>query len=157
MARYESDFSGIGGGFGRPRGRDPNYRDGYQGMRMSGGRGRAAYGSHRMWRAEDLEDAGGFAGIHGGHPDRRQRGRDPQSGVHDPFNDPAFLRQFNAYGPHSQGPRRGYGHEMVRRDSYPAERSWSPPRLYRPGYTNRGITDAGYSEGWARGPMRGAR
>jgi hypothetical protein len=45
----------------------------------------------------------------------------------------------------------------VRRRGDHAPGLWTPRGDFRPEYGNRGLTDAGYSEGWARGPMRGAR
>ena len=62
MARYEKEFWGMPGEFTESRGLDPNYRDGYHGMRMVGGNGRAAYGAHRWAREGDLEREGGYRG-----------------------------------------------------------------------------------------------
>ncbi|HUE97507.1 MAG TPA: hypothetical protein VMN39_12675 [Longimicrobiaceae bacterium] len=68
MARYEYEFKGITARFVEPEGMDPNYRGGYRGMRMQGREGRAPYGSHRLTHPIDMEEWGGFAGIHGGSP-----------------------------------------------------------------------------------------
>jgi len=162
MERYEDEFMGIPGGFAEARGLDPNYRDGYGGMRMRGGNGRAAYGDHRLMRAQDLETEGGFGGIHPIRDDgylERIAGRwEDEGGVGDPFANPRLLRDFNAHSPEYGPPRPfRYDQEMEGSQRRMRERDWSPRRAYREGYTNRGVTDAGYSEGWAYGPMRGAR
>ena len=162
MARYETDFIGMPGLFRNPSGLDPNYSGGYGGMRMAGGGGRAAYGSHRLFHQRDLETEGGFRGIHGGAGRGGRQRFDPtwevRGGVRDHYRDGGVLREFNANSPQFAGPIRGrYDREMGDRQRFLPERQWSPPRTYRPGYSNRGMTDAGYSEGWAFGPMRGAR
>jgi hypothetical protein len=161
MARYEREFSGMPALFTSPRGLDPNFEDGYGGMRMSGGRGRAAYGAHRFGHRYDLETEGGFGGIHGGSAQRGYR-RDPaweaHGGVVDPYMGRRPLDDFNAMSPRYAGPRRyRYDSGMDDRQRHLPEPRWTPSRAYRSGYTNRGVTDAGYSEGWAFGPMRGSR
>jgi hypothetical protein len=167
MTRYQRDFAGIRGA-GEARGMDPNFRNGYGGMRMGGGNGRAPYGAYRWDRARDLETWGGFEGWgpdgrgRGGagrgrpefHPDVEQRG-----GLRSPYGDERILREFNTRSPElsrNRG-RTRYGGEMEPRERGPVDRPWSPQRDFRPEYSNRGVTDAGYSEGWARGPMPGAR
>lgn len=147
--RYVDEFAGIPAGFRRPGGQDPNYRDGYAGMRMGGGGGRAPYGAHRMWREHDLETAGGFHGAHDFHdgPNRLPDPRWEREGMGIPH-----LRRLE-----SGSRRERYGGDLERRVQRRPEPGWAPDRGYRPGYTNRGLTEAGYGEGWARGPMRGAR
>jgi hypothetical protein len=163
MARYIDEFVGISAGFRAPSGADPNYRDGYAGMRMIGGRGRAAYGAHRLSREEDLGTAGRFGGLlvsgRGGirpHSDPRW---EESGGIGASYRDPRLLHDFNAHSPayldDDQRSRSGHGLERGRR--YVRAPGWSPRRAYHPRYTNRGVTDAGYSEGWARGSMPGAR
>jgi len=73
MARYQTDFEGFPAAFGSPAGLDPNYRDGYRGMRMRGDGRQASYGAHRLARREDLETLGGFQGIYGGPTTARER------------------------------------------------------------------------------------
>jgi hypothetical protein len=160
MARYQRDFVGIRGE-GRAEGMDPNFRGAYGGMRMGGGHGRAPYGAHRWDRAHDLQAWGGFQGR--GH-EGGSRGRpefrpewEQRGGLRSPYGDERVLRDFNSHSPDVRWHRGGYGREMERRDSGPVDRPWNTERDFRQGYSNRGITDAGYSEGWARGPMRGTR
>lgn len=164
MARYEREFFGMPGEFRESRGLDPNYVDGYHGMRMGGGYGRAAYGSHRLMRERDLETEGGYYGTlrdprsPGGAYDPRwmdPRWERSDSG-HSPYDARRAIQDFNSHSPEFAGPppRLRYDADVRGRDLEP---SWGPQRSFRRGYTNRGITDAGYSEGWARGPMRGSR
>jgi hypothetical protein len=161
MARYETEYQGIPAAFAEARGLDPNYRDGYWGMRMTGGGGRAAYGMLRARLSQDLETAGGFGGIHG-HSDRAQirsrYGREESGGVRDPFRDLDFIRDFNARSPMYDGDRRsGERYPAGPRDQIAHERSWSPNRTEDGHYGDRSISEGGYGEVWARGPMRGAR
>ena len=160
MARYATDFEGIPGGFAAPTGMDPNYRDGYHGMRMRADPRQAAYGAHRRTRRSDLGTAGGFDGIHDAPEfDWITPGPDGSpGGVRDPFTDDEFLRDFDARGqryapdPASSSTDR----ELPVRQA----RDWERPHGMDPhetGYSNRGMPPAGYGEGWARGPMRGAR
>ncbi|MEX2584360.1 MAG: hypothetical protein WD766_13915 [Gemmatimonadota bacterium] len=161
MARYEREFSGMPAYFRGAQGMDPNYVEGYHGMRMQGGRGRAAYGAHRYQQREDLGTEGGYGGIHGRggaeryprlHPEWEESG-----GVRDPYRNRGMMQDFNSRSPSFARPPSRYDREIDERQRFLPERQWMPRGTYRPGYTNRGITDAGYSEGWAFGPMRGAR
>jgi hypothetical protein len=169
MSRYQRDFAGIPSR-AEATGMDPNFQEGnpYGGMRMRGGRGRAAYGAHRWDREPDLETWGSFHGVHGpGRPFGGSRSRRPDphpeweisGGMRNPFTDERQQRDFDSRSrlPERSGPPPRYGRDLERREGGPIDRSWSPARGFRPGYSNRGVTDAGYSEGWARGPMRGAR
>ncbi|MEX2571150.1 MAG: hypothetical protein WD737_07570 [Gemmatimonadota bacterium] len=163
MARYEREFMGIPAEFTEARGMDPNHSGHYRGMRMGSGQGRAAYGAHRLVHERDLGTEGGFAGLHGRSDDARARPFDPRwndhGGVGDPSRRGRLLHDFNANSPMyaRPSPRPRYGRELERRERFLLERAWLPSRQYRPGYSNRGMTEGGYSEGWARGPMRGAR
>ena len=158
MARYEEEFAGMPARARPPTGVDPNFRGGYGGMRMHGGYGRAAYGAHRMDHLHDLEGSGGYGGIHPGGPPQRWRGYDrdwhEMGGVRR-FRDPHFLHEYNANSPALR--RRGYGAEMEPvREPWPVQ-TWEHQGRYRPGYSNRGMSDGGYSEPWAHFPMRGGR
>ena len=160
MSRYSTDFEGIPGGFAAPTGMDPNYRDGYHGMRMHGDAGQAAYGAHRRAHRHDLETAGGFDGIHDA-PEFDWVASEPTTGlggVRDPFTDEEFLRDFDSRG-------QRFAPDPQRRSSDRAlplrhGQDWEYPdetEPYNPRYSNRGMPPGGYGEGWARGPMRGAR
>ena len=153
MARYEYEFSGIPARFVEPSGMDPNYRGGYRGMRMSGRDGRAPYGSHRIAHPGDMEGWGGFGGIH--------EGRVPTAGwdwgeghSHYGARRTQLIREFNANSP---ALRRQSPSDEDRRQRQLPERDWAVPRNYRPGYSNRGLSDSGFGESWARFPMRGGR
>lgn len=157
MARYVDDYQGISGQFERPRGIDPNYRGPYRGMRMRSEPGQAAYGRHRLTHPEDFEGSGGFLGRYGrrglytGEFEAGYGGQGGGGGVRDLRRDRQALREFNANSPQLRG-EQGYD-----RDARPRREPRFPhPRYDRPDYANRGIA-GGYSEGWAWGPMRGAR
>lgn len=164
MARYVDDYQGIVGHDVAPRGMDPNYRGGYGGMRMGGGRAQAEYGWYRMRHPDDFEGSGGFAGFSGRY-DRAmkprqlyhgavQHGGRGDGGVRSLRYDRELLRDFNANSPALSRERGRYDVEQRR----PLPRGISPwSRRQEPGYSNRGIVDAGYAEGWAWGPMPGAR
>lgn len=175
MARYIDEYRGISGHDEPPHGMDPNYRGGYGGMRMGGHPGQAAYGRYRMGHGDDLGGANGAFGMypgrgmytgeyeagydrpghrgyepnwHGGGYDRGVRGGRGGGGVHGWRDD----RMVWGRGP-------GYDQGMGGR-TQPGryDRSmFGHDRGYRPGYANRGVGSGGYSEGWAWGPMRGAR
>ncbi len=139
---------------------DPNYdENGYWGMRMRGSRGRAAYGWYRRDWADDLETAGGFGGIHG--PSQYVGGPkgDPaweEGGISVPHRDIRVIRDFNSNSPMFDGDATP-GNSLISPQNQPPVRSWERRAGFRGMYSDRGLTDAGYSEGWARGPMRGAR
>lgn len=155
MSRYEYEFSGIPARFVQPQGADPNYRGGYGGMRMHGREGRAPYGSHRLTHPGDMDGWGGFGGI---HEETRRPGRSGwdfgEAVGHPDIRGREMIREFNAYSPALQRTEPG---RLERRDRSARDRDWTVPRDYRPEYTNRGIGDSGYSEHWARFPMRGGR
>lgn len=162
MARYTDEYEGITGGFRPPRGLDPNYRGGYHGMRMEGGPEQAEYGRYRLRHRDDFQGVGGFdggySGYYGGRRERSAPDHYPErewGGLRDPRYDREFIRDFNANSPVL---RRGgrYGSEMERGrgpDDAPGRTHWG----YDPRYANRGLSSSGFGEGWARGPMRGAR
>lgn len=165
MARYYDDFQGIIGHDLPGRGMDPNYRGAYRGMRMGGDRYQAAYGRYRLSHADDFGGSGGFRGRYGVHPAPRggwpaRQGRElfeqgrGGGGVRDLRYDRELLHEFNANSPSlERGGRYDRGHlQPLPRGAAP----WSRGRGQM-GYSNRGMSDAGYSEGWAWGPMRGAR
>lgn len=162
MTRYIRDFMGIPAAPTQAHGQDPNYAEYYRGMRMISRDGRAGYGAHRLVHQRDLETEGGF---HGHYHDPQYRGGrdfDPRwemiGGVEDAQTHARLLREFNASGPFYADPEQpGAYSEAVRRRGDHAPELWTPRGDFRPEYGNRGLTDAGYSEGWARGPMRGAR
>lgn len=155
MARYEYEFNGITARFVEPDGLDPNYRRGYGGMRMRGRDGRAPYGSHRLTHPIDLDGSGGFGGIHEERGGAAREGWDWGEGQgHFGQRRQERLRSFNANSPGLEG---GYASDRDRRERRAPERTWAVPRTYRPGYSNRGMPDPGYSEAWARFPMRGGR
>lgn len=162
MARYVDEYQGISAHDEPPRGMDPNYRGGYGGMRTRGGHGQAAYGRYRMGHADDLGGERGPFGMYGGRGmytgeyeagydrpaprgyDRGYQGRGYDrgwqgGGVHGYADDRMVWGRGPGYDRDMGGPPRG--HE----------------RGYWPGYSNRGLSRGGYSEGWAWGPMRGAR
>ena len=155
MARYVDDYQGISGHRDRARGMDPNYRGGYGGMRMRAEEGQAAYGAYRVTHPQAFQGSGGVAGRyaprHGsGRPERGQGGYDREwggGGVRELRRDPDAMREFNARSPMLRD--RGYD-----REQRPLGRG---PERDRFGYSNRGISSAGYAESWAWGPMRGAR
>lgn len=170
MTRYAHDFMGTTTDLVRPRGMDPNFRDGYRGMRMHGDDQQAAYGWYRWRHERDLGGSGGYPGL----VDRAQEGgrggygpppaaydRDWEGGgVRDLRTDRRALREFNAASP---GLRYGAEYETSRygRDYRPrgGSRGALPGHFRgdRFDYGNRGLSSGGYSEGWAWGPMRGAR
>jgi hypothetical protein len=115
---YARDFMGIPARLRAARGRDPNYREGYRGMRMRGEGWQAGYGEHRSRREADLEPYGGFGGIDGGRPPRG-RGRPEDGGVRHP-EDPRMLRMFNS---NSSGLRDPGDRERLTRDRTPV-REW---------------------------------
>ena len=166
MARYVDDFQGIIGHDLPGRGMDPNYRGAYGGMRMAGGGYQAAYGRYRLGHAEDFGGSGGFRGRYGGATGPgigRPRGGGPGrydrewsgGGVRNIRYDRELLHEFNANSP---ALRRGGRYDMEHLRPLPrGVAPWSRGRGERPDYSNRGVSDAGYSEGWAWGPMRGAR
>lgn len=161
MSRYNREFMGISGHPERPGGADPNYRDGYSGVRMRGGPGQAAYGHYRWRHQGDLGFERGvpmhrygydydLMPVDYGHARRMPNG----GGVHDVRYDDEFMRDFNAESPLFRGgswrQRRGGG--------APGEQSGRTPPYdtgYRPQYGQRGMSSSGYSQPWARGPMRG--
>lgn len=160
MARYESEFAGLSAGFRQPSGADPNYRGGYRGMRMWGGEGTAPYGGHRYRHQGDLGGSGGWSGIHPHYEPRMSRVYDAEqrrSGVRR-FGDPRLMHDFNASSPAYRGRRPQWSGEEfrpTRREG--SDRDWDVDRRYRGGYSNRGVGEGGYSEPWARFPMRGGR
>jgi len=167
MTRYQHEFMGIPAGSWTPRGMDPNYRGGYRGMRMRGDDRQAAYGWHRWTHEEDFAGSGGFLGRvdrplrpsgEGGYRrppaayDRDWEG----GGVRDLRRDPRAMREFNANSP-ALHPEEGYG--PARYDDFARRRGPLPGHYHgeRFDYANRGLSSGGYGEGWAWGPMRGAR
>lgn len=157
MARYENEFNGIPARFSEPHGADPNYTGGYGGMRMRGWGGRAPYGEHRAHHLDDLGGSGGFGGIHRGVQPVPARGYDrewQEETDQRPFRNQRMMREFNSNSP---ALRRGYGREMEGPRERAPQRDWAIQRGYRQGYSNRGMSDAGFSENWARFPMRGGR
>jgi hypothetical protein len=108
MTSYVREFMGIPAEESPPGRLDPNYRDGYHGLRMKSGPGQAAYGAYRFAHRADLGSAGGFEGVHGEDRPRRRlpppdaaeksgipEGRD--GGVRS-LGDPEFLRDFDSRG-----------------------------------------------------------
>lgn len=152
MARYVDEYQGIAARDMRARGMDPNFRGAYGGMRMQGGPYQAQYGRYRMRHPGDFEGSGGLLGA--GERRISRGGFDPgNGGVRNLRYDRELLHDFNANSPALQ---RGVGRDLEPRRPVPrAVAPWSRPG--RAGYSNRGISDGGYSEGWAWGPMRGAR
>lgn len=177
MARYVDDYRGIIGHHTAPAGMDPNYGGRYRGMRMDGSGYQAAYGRYRLEHAEDFGGSGGFrgrsawapvsgGGRRGGTPAGARYARELEGagrydtgwgtgGVRDLRYDRELLREFNANSPALQRGGR-YDREHLRRLPRGVA-PWSRARGNWEEYSNRGVTDAGYSEGWAWGPMRGAR
>lgn len=172
MPRYQDDFGGITGNPGRGRGMDPNHREGYQGMRMHATHGQSAYGWHRWTHPLDFESSGGFIGRYAGDYHDRPRRISPQAGrefdtrggggVYDMVREPEHLRMYNAesirFRDEGRGARGGAGRYAndYRGAGLPRGRSGYDNRFLR-GYTNRGRNEAGYTESWTWGPMRGAR
>jgi hypothetical protein len=76
-------------GWGEPQPQDPNWHDGtYHGMRMELDSRRAAYGFHRLFRAQDLGGHGGFDGRYDAG-----RGSFGRNGLYrDPFDRQPALR-----------------------------------------------------------------
>jgi hypothetical protein len=161
MTRYEKDFVGIPATDVTPEGLDPNYRDGYQGMRMSAKDGQAAYGAHRLSHQRDLETAGGFGGVHGSNGLPHNRSVLPPAGHTGgvrPFSDPELMRDFDSRGQRFATDRYGTtpGDELHPADADKVE-DWTLARPHEPDSRDRGVPPAGFSEGWARGPMPGSR
>jgi hypothetical protein len=152
MARYVDEYQGIAARDMPARGMDPNFRGAYGGMRMHGGPYQAEYGRHRMRHPGDFERWGGAMGA--GERRMPRGAADWRGGVRDIRYDRELLHDFNANSPALQRGRGGRDLEPRR----PLPRGIAPwSRPGRAGYSNRGISDGGYSEGWAWGPMRGAR
>jgi hypothetical protein len=169
MPRYAHDYQGISARDARPRGLDPNHRDGYQGMRVRGGRGQAPYGAYRFTHAGDFEGSGGYQGRYAGDLEGgsgRQRGGYDRllrasgtgggGGVHDWRYDTEYLRQFNSESPRfrqdGRWGRSGRGSgsgEGARPSGYDGGFRWD--------YANRGMSRGGYTDSWTWGPMRGSR
>lgn len=137
---------------------DPNYdENGYWGMRMRRGQDRAAYGWFR--RDWNLETFGGYGGIHGPPEYFGGPKGDPAwelGGVSSPQRDIRVLRDFNATSPVFAGDGIAGNRLLPSGDQTPV-RSWERRAGFEGDYSDRGVVDAGYSEGWARGPMPGAR
>ncbi len=164
MPRYARDFQGIPARIEGASGMDPNHRDGYHGMRMVSGRGQAPYGWHRYTHEADFEGSGGFRGRYGGGPagrDDRFSNSRPRydselrggGGVHDWRYDTEYLRDFNA---NSTRFREGGGWGAGGRPSG-GSRAGRYDGGFRWGGPQRGLSEGGYGEPWAWGPMRGAR
>lgn len=161
MAVYIRDFMGIPAWFNRRGGLDPNYGDHYRGMRMKRDDRRAAYGSHRMARQQDLGTAGGFYGHSSPAEGQPWPGEfDPRweltGSAHGSMKDPNLLRHYNANSPALSESARG-DRDAEAGDRLLSEPDWMPERDYDPSYSNRGISESGYSDGGKSGPMRGAR
>lgn len=163
MARYTDEYEGITGGFRQPRGMDPNFRGGYQGMRMGGGPNQAEYGRYRMRHPGDFQGSGGYQGGYGayytGEGGRYAADYRPEwhgGGLRDPRYDRGLMHDFNANSPMLRSYRGRYGRDMER-PRHAGEAPGSTHQGYDPRYANRGVSSSGFSEGWARGPMRGAR
>jgi len=156
MSEQIEEFVGIAAVFREPTGLDPNFDGGYRGMRMGAGWGRAAYGAHRRDREWDLESVGGFGGIHpsSGPPVGEQRWEE-HGRVAPAFDEPGLLRDFNAASPALESTSEAGA--LERREKVLPERPWMPQGVAQPGYGNRGLAPGGYSEAWARWPMRGGR
>lgn len=163
MARYEHEFMGIPGDPRGGRGMDPNHRGGYGGMRMHGDDRQGAYGWHRWTHEEDFRGSGGFLGDRDRPPRLGGEGgfRRPREeynrgwgsgGVRDLRHDREALREFNA-----RSPGLRYGAEYDRPDFRRRGRGPGHFQGDRFDYANRGLSAGGYGEGWAFGPMRGAR
>jgi|GEM_PF-6491896 len=173
MAHYAKDFQGISARPEGNRGLDPNHRGAYGGMRMEGGRSMAPYGWHRWTHQADLETSGGFRGRYGGETApggerfnnfRPRYDRDlGGAGVHDARYDTAYLRDFNSRSIRFREDAQNSGSRQSRARYGSGYEGGETPRSrrydegIRSGYANRGMSEAGYAESWARGPMRGAR
>ena len=166
MARYARDFMGIEGDPRDVRGMDPNHRGGYRGMRTHGDDGRAAYGWHRWTHREDFQGSGGYRGNpdvwtrqgYGGDFHRPRGGYDREwsgGGSRDPRQTRGFQgdRPVARFGGDPGRPR--YGDDFRRRNA--GDQGPGHFQGERFDYANRGLSSGGYSEGWAWGPMRGAR
>lgn len=171
MARYERDFMGISANFEQARGMDPNFRGGaYGGMRTRGAPTQASYGRYRQAHADEMEGQGGPWGYSGrrGYGGDYQGYRQPPTGwryddryrggggVHDVRYDREFLRDFNTESPAFRGEghaRASYERDYRERGGHPVNRDSRPATRY----ANRGLSTSGYSEAWARWPMRGGR
>lgn len=142
---YEHDFMGIPANIRGNRGMDPNHRGGYGGMRMRGDGWQAAYGEYRWRHGHEL---GGQHGPRGRYerdfrPLPRGYDRGIAGGGVRARRDPEMIRTFNA---ESEYLREG-GHRD-RGASYDRGLRGGPRhRLGNdPGYTNRGLSSAGYGE-----------
>lgn len=165
MARYTDEYQGIHVRTDYAAGADPNYRGGvYRGQRMYGRGGQAEYGRYRLAHADELGGEGGFQGrlrqIRDYAGDYQRSGRTGYDwgmrgggGVHDPRYDREHLRDFNANTPALRSFAGYRGVDYTRGGSHPAGRY----DTFRWRYANRGLTSSGFSEQWARGPMRGSR
>jgi hypothetical protein len=168
MARYEREYGGIRADAGAPRGMDPNYREGYGGMRMQGSPHQAPYGLYRHHHAGELGNAGPEGYRAGGRYDReaiypRRRLERPDSagrgdgGVHDWREHPEWIRQYNANSPLLRGGGREQDRMSPGREMRRGGRPYQIDARYRQEYGNRGLSSSGFSEPWARGPNPGAR
>lgn len=150
MARYAEQFVGMRARFSRPEGSDPNYRGGYNGMRMEGPPGRARYGSHRRMHQRDLGGFDGYSGIHSGRPSQGyQVDYDRRGYMGYPNRGPRLIGEFNS---RSRALEIGEGDRGYGRDFSPRYRPDPQRGRYRPSYANRGMGEAGFSEDW--GPFR---
>lgn len=169
MPRYEDDYRGgsFRGFSMRPEpierdSMDPNYRGGYQGMRMNpGAGGQAAYGRYRQLRERDLGGSGGFRGE---EPPTRY---DPRTGTYHRGGtggydrDYAGARERGGWHGYDPGPRRGYDRDArivenggVRGDNrYLRQYNSESPTLRGGGAYDRGYGRAEGSPGG--GPGRG--
>ncbi len=161
MTDKDTEFAGIPATDVEPRGSDPNYGDGYQGMRMSAESGQAAYGAHRLIHHRDLETAGGFGGIHGSDnlPDANTiiPAEEKTGGVR-PFGDPEMMRDFDTRGERFATDRFATSAEAgdpsaLSNDSGEADTGGGEPPVDGDD-TNRGLPAAGFSESWTRRPGR---
>lgn len=167
MARYIHDFRDISADPRPSGGLDPNYRNGYRGMRQGADPGQGAYGRYRWEHRGDLEGSGGYAGrsmlpAHEAYDRNYARGRfydwetRSDGGLRNPRYDREFIRGFNA---NSQNFRREgrwqrhYGADYRERGDHPMQGD----SRYRFGYGNAGLTDSGFSEAWQHRPGPGSR
>lgn len=137
MASFKDDFIGISADPGEAQGSDPNFRNGYGGMRMTGRDGRAAYGAHRIRRAADPR---GWVGenriVAGSEPIRL--GRSGESAAAS-----GLARR-----------RKGVRDTVTRPSEEMARRRTELMRRRRPGYSNRGLSEGGFSERKSSSPLR---